>query len=127
MVQFKTDRIKDEYSQLHESNNRLWQLIYTLSQFTELEFNKDVVLTCIYRTEEENNALYAETPPEKRPPTSPHCSWKAVDLRSTIYTDTEITRMLEFLNCFRYQGGQRKVAIYHLINGNTWHMHIQYS
>lgn len=124
-ITFKTDRIKEEWRELDRRNPKLTGVLNCLSNFVTLEFQKDVVITCIFRSEAENEALYAETPPDKRPPTSPHMTWHAADLRSSIYTEQEINKMLQFLNSFSYAGGQRKVALYHIIAGNSFHLHVQ--
>ena len=125
MIEFKSDRIQQEYKQLLVQNQRLYRLIECLSQFTSLEFNKPLFITSILRTEAEHKELYKDTP--NAPTTSPHLFWRGVDLRSTIYTDTEIQRMLKFLNCFLYQGGAKPTAIYHSIAGNAIHFHVQYA
>jgi hypothetical protein len=127
VILFKTDRQKSDFEQLKSKNPRIVRLATALSEFCELELKKDITVTDVFRTQEEFEALYSQTPPEKRPPTSPHMRWEALDLRSSVFTDREIERMLAFLNCFSYQGGQRKVALYHTIAGNVAHFHIQYA
>lgn len=121
-MQFKTDRIRDEYEELKTRNPKLRSTLECADLYTRTEFNKEIVLTCIYRSPDENKALYAPNP---EPATQPHTKWDAADLRSTIFTQGEINKLLTFLNCFSYVGGQRKVATYHLIAGNTWHLHCQ--
>lgn len=123
MIDFKTDRVKNEYAELLKKNQRLYRIIECLAQFTTLEFGKGIVITSIFRTPEEHAELYKQT--TNPPATSPHMTWNAVDLRSSIYTDIEIQRMLKFLNCFLYKGGAKPTAIYHVILGNTYHFHIQ--
>lgn len=125
-IQFKTSRIEFEWGFLQLNNYKLYRLVKNLSEFVDLEFNKPILLTEVHRTQEEFDSLYSATPLEKRPKTSPHLRWGAVDLRSSIYTPREIERMLIYLNQFTYYGGQRKVALYHVINGNAYHFHIQY-
>jgi hypothetical protein len=95
-----------------------------LDNFTRLEFKKEVTITSILRTQEEHDALYAAVPAESKPPRSPHLYWSAVDIRSKDFTDAEIKRMLDFLNCFKNNNG-RPVAIYHAIPNNALHFHIQ--
>jgi hypothetical protein len=125
-LKFKTTRIETEFKQLEaEKNKALAALVYSLATFVSLELNKDVVLTEVLRTQEEFDKLYAATPVAKRPKTSPHLFWRAVDIRSSIYTPDEIKRILAFLNAFRYIEG-RPVALYHAIAGNVAHFHIQY-
>ena len=123
-MQFKTPQIKLEYETLVAKNYALWTLLNLTEAFSVFELNKSIMITHIFRTPEEQKALYSQTP--NPPATSPHERWEAADLRSSIYTEREITRLLTFLNTFTYQGGQRKVAIYHAVAGNVNHFHIQY-
>ncbi len=118
MIQFKSPRIADEFLDLGRQNSRLKQLLTTLELFVELEINKDVYLTCILRTAKENAAVGGID-------ASPHLRWEAVDLRSSIYSQDEIDRMLAFLNQFTYRNGKR-VGVFHLIAGGAPHLHIQY-
>lgn len=126
MIQFKNDRIKAEWSQLESNNLSLFNLVKALSLLVKNNFDKDVVITSIYRSAEEQAELYKDVPEGKKVLNSPHMRWEAVDLRSNIYTETEIKKMLTFLNLFLYQGGQRNVAIYHTIAGNVAHFHLQF-
>jgi hypothetical protein len=125
-MRFKTPRQQSDFNELPVHNVKLKRVLEILDQFCSMEFGKDICLTDVYRTKAEFDALYAATPADKRPKTSPHCYWRAADIRSTDFTDAQIKKMLTFLNCFTYTSGQGKpVAIYHVINGNTFHTHIQ--
>lgn len=125
-MQFKSERISKEYNNLTYENPKLFYLLFYLDQFCWLEFEKRITLTHIFRTVEEHNELYKETPESKRPATSPHMYWKACDIRSSTFSGPEITRMLKFLNTWSYKSGQGKaVAIYHAIAGNVNHFHVQ--
>lgn len=125
MIEFKTKRIEDEFRELPTKNLRLFELLHVIERYCHLEFNKPIVLTEILRTMEEQKALYAQTP---NPPTdSPHMHWRAFDLRSTVYTDAEIQRLLKFINNFQYQKGAKPTALYHKIAGNAYHFHVQYA
>lgn len=123
---YKITRIAEEYDKLLTVNPKLHKLIDILDCFAQMELGKELTVTCIFRTKEENDALYAATPPSQRPPTSPHCFFHAVDLRSSDFTDLQINRIVAFANQFTYEGGARKVALYHEISGNVKHLHIQY-
>lgn len=126
-MRFKTDRINKEfYNDLPTKNKKLYTVLMLLDNFTQLEFGKDICLTDIFRTKEEFDSLYSQTPPDKRPVTSPHMFWNAADIRSTDFNEPQIKRMLTFLNCFTYASGQGKpVSLYHCIAGNVFHFHIQ--
>lgn len=121
-MQFKTPRIEAEYATLAMRNFRLYNLLERASTFVEEAFGKPLILTCIYRSEEENKALYA---PKPQPEWRPHTKWEGVDLRSSIYTEAEIEKLLNHLNMNTVYGGRRKCAVYHKISGNAYHLHIQ--
>ena len=121
-IQFKTPRIEQEYNQLPLQNKKLYRIINLAAEYMDLEFGKPVMLTEVYRTPEENAALYKES---VQPVWRPHTMWMGVDIRSSIYTDFEIQKLLEYLNLFTVFKGQRKTASYHKITGNALHFHVQ--
>lgn len=125
MIDFKTDRVKSEYAELLKQNQRLYRLVECIAQFTDLEFKKPVFITSILRTEAEHKGLYKDVP--NPPPMSPHCYWRGVDLRSSIYTENEIQRIVKFANCFLFHGGAKVTALYHTLPNNALHLHIQYA
>jgi len=125
-MKFKTSRETQEYGLLMEKNSRLLLLCDSLANFTYLEMGKIPTITSIFRSQEEQDALYKDVPVEKRPKRSPHQDWKAVDLRSSDFTEQEIKRIVGFCNQFKYQNGTRVTALYHTIAGNVNHLHIQY-
>lgn len=112
-------------TELFTRNKALYHLIEAAAIYTSYEFNKPVILTSVFRTEQEQAKLYEHLPIDQRPH-SPHQDWKAVDIRSWVYSDDEIQRLLKFFNTFTLIEGQRKVALYHEIPGNVKHFHIQY-
>ena len=124
-IEYKTRRIEHEFEELSDKNRGLHDVVVAASTFTGYEFGKPIVLTQIFRTQEEQDSLYKHIPESQRKK-SPHQFWQAVDLRSWIYSEAEIERLLKFLNCFTTAGGQRKVAIYHEIPGNVKHFHVQF-
>jgi hypothetical protein len=123
-VKYKTIKEELEYVQLWEENERLAYVAQMLDTFSRLEFKKEITITHIFRTPEEHAALYAQTPADERPATSPHMSWEAIDIRSSDFAPDQITRMVRFLNCLTYRAG-KPTAIYHQVAGNAFHFHIQ--
>jgi len=119
MIKFKDPSIEKEWYQLPVQNKRLYKLILALEQFLDLEIKKDLVITEIYRDAATNTA-------QGGIPNSPHLSWQAVDLRSSIYTNAEIERIKSFLNQFTFRNG-KQVCVYHAVTGGAFHMHIQYA
>jgi hypothetical protein len=119
---FKTDRISKEWEELKTLNPRLRNILGQLTDYVDHEFKKQVVITCIYRSPEENAELYKDSVEPAWRPHTLHCG---ADLRSSIYTPAEITKMLSFLNHFTVWKGQRKCAAFHAITGNVLHFHVQ--
>jgi hypothetical protein len=123
MITFKTARIELEFAQLKSKNETLHGIITLSADFARMEIKKDVVITSIYRSPEENKELYKDA--GGPPAWQPHTVWRGVDLRSTIYTDAELQKLLAFFNLFTVFGGQRKCASVHKIAGNQLHFHVQ--
>lgn len=123
-MRFKTERIKQEWLQLNTKNPKLAFLVSSLSAYCEQMFKKDVMLTEVFRTEEEQKALYSKS--SQPPKNSPHMSWCAVDIRSFDFTKEQIDKILDFCNKST-DNWFKKTAIYHEIPGNVYHLHLQYS
>lgn len=80
-------KFKDERRLGNELQNvvdfRVKALLEDLAWFVRNTMQKDVVITCLIRTAEENKAVNGV-------PNSAHLSGRAADIRSTIYTEEEI-------------------------------------
>lgn len=117
MITFKDKSVEAEFNQLPVHNKRMRDLLTALEVFVRLELKKEVMLTEVYRDPTTNAA-------QGGIPNSPHMVWNAVDLRSWIYTEEEIQKILNFLNCFTYRS-PKKTAVYHAVPGGAFHFHIQ--
>jgi hypothetical protein len=123
MLTFKTPREREEYAQLPQKCPKLFALVVDLAHYVEEMLKKDVVLTSVYRTPDEEAELYKES--EHKVIHSAHFTWNAVDLRSSIYTPDEIQGITNYLNS-RYKNiDGRPMVIYHRLTGNAFHFHIQ--
>lgn len=125
-MRFKTERLEKEWSILKTKNPKLADLVSSLDRTCIEFFNKDVCITSILRTQKEQDDLYKNVPIDKRPASSPHLYWNACDLRSSDFTHEEIESMLKFLNNCGHDNKYSKTAIYHSIEGNVPHFHIQF-
>lgn len=105
-------------------NRGLQYVVQRLENYARAVFKKEITLTCVYRTKEENDELYKQyaTPPKA----SPHMFWCAVDIRSSDFTESEIKELLDYLNDTYLFNMYKTTAIYHSILGNARHFHIQY-
>lgn len=81
------------------------------------------VITSIARTYEENMKDGAES--------DSHVTLRAFDVRSTCYTQKEIDDLVSYLNkeFAQYAAvnkqGNRRLAVYHAVEGGQFHFHIQ--
>lgn len=122
-IEFKTDRIRTEYSQLGQKNKGLLDMLLDVASFCKEHYGKDIVITSIYRTPEENAALYIATPPDKRPTHAPHTTWQAFDLRSYTFEPEEIDAILAYTHQRYKNTDQRTSAFCHCIIGGAYHFH----
>lgn len=101
-----SDRLRKELKDLKKENKPLYDLLEDVAGFVKREFDKGLVVTMIYRTEEEQFNIYAGTKRngvlfEDDPWVSPHQFYHAVDLRSSVFTKEEIIKIEDYIN-FNY-------------------------
>lgn len=123
MLDFKTPKVAAQFNLLPIHNRRLRKVLDMLALYCELEFRKDVVVTEILRTEEENRAVGGI-------PNSPHCVWNAADIRSSTFEPDEVAKIEKFLNCVTYRNNGKKTFVYHEVKkpdgtSGGLHLHIQ--
>lgn len=125
-MQFKEPRVATEYQELPNKNPKLLTLLNDIEKYSLDAFNKEPMVTRIFCTKEEEDALYVDNM-AARPKVSPHEVWEAADLRSIIYTDDQINKLVNYVNSrYKYHTGLHPVALYHKISGNAFHFHFQY-
>ena len=100
----ESQRLKDEYDELFRRNNELYRMLLDVADWVWYMFKKDLVVTMIRRTQEEQDRIYKgkrnskgvlyETKPWK----SPHQFWHAADLRSRVFTKDEIKQIEDYIN-----------------------------
>lgn len=117
---FKTSRELSDWRDLYSRNSRLATLLYLLDNFSLLELgNKQITLTSIHRTDEENKAANAAT--------DIHVMWRAADVSIKEFSSEERVRLVAFCNQFKYPGTPgHQVALIHSVLGGAEHLHIQY-
>lgn len=123
-MKFKEFHMQTEFDTLRQRNPKLSKMVEIADQYAITEFNKELVITEVYRSEDEYKKLYA-LDLSKMPVHRPHSRYEAVDLRSSVFTDQEIQKLLALFHVFTVYGGNKPAAIYHQIAGGVMHFHIQ--
>jgi uncharacterized protein YcbK (DUF882 family) len=121
-LKFKTNVERDQYAELGTKNPKLVDLLIDLTDFVSSTFKKDVVLTSVYRSPEQQADLYKNS--ERKVVNSAHSTYEAVDLRSFIYTQNEIEAICSYLNAKYKNANKKPVALYHSIAGGAPHFHV---
>jgi len=125
ILKFKTDRIAKEWES-EKIPQKLRDTVILGAFYSFTYFKKPLVLTGIYRTPQEQYDIYKDNPAFIESPwKSNHQVWRAIDLRSRIYTPDEIRRLMEVFNSIPYRDGKKKTAVYHKVGDNSFHFHIQ--
>lgn len=123
MIKFKTDRIKGEFDQLTYQHHELDTLVINLSLWVSNMYHKDIIITHLFRTQEEQHLLYKDIP--NPPAFSPHQFWNAIDLRSFDFDQDELDAICTYLNSHYSNLNGKIVAFVHAIPGGAMHFHIQ--
>lgn len=125
-------KLKKELLQLKIENKDLLKLILNLYHWVDINLKKDVIITMIYRTKEQQDIIYKNTKRgdreyNKNPWKSPHQFWTAIDIRSKIYTKEEQKKIVNYLNNkYNNTNYYKWTSKVHEINNFGMHFHIQY-
>jgi DNA polymerase II small subunit/DNA polymerase delta subunit B len=121
-IGFKTPRIEAEFNELEIKNKRLYYIIKDTNNYTVKKYKKNITLTEVYRTQEEQNRYYKGKPKFK----SPHQRWLAVDIRTHNFTKQQVQNIVKYINN-KYNKHSRYIptAFYHDI-GLGPHIHVQF-
>ncbi|QBR02961.1 hypothetical protein [Paraburkholderia pallida] len=126
-IVFKTDRVRGEWTKLHHYNPALCKIVHELSAYLAKQ-QQNLTITCIYRSQKENNEIYRASKPKHQKVTA-HTYYTAVDIRSH-GLEAFIPEMLELLNAHNSRNANRtrsgQTAIFHEVNGHGPHFHIQF-
>lgn len=131
---FKNDsqRLMDELEALELTNEPLYNLVQDLCQYVEDKYQKDVIITMILRTQEEQDAIYkGKTSSDGRkydetPWKSPHQFGNSIDIRSHVFTKKEIYDIENYLNSKYDNTNYHKWTAKNHNVGLGDHFHIQY-
>lgn len=126
MIGWKTDRIRDEWKS-DKISSKLKKIIEAGSIFSEIEFKKDLVITDLLRTQEEQDFIYRNNEQyQNKAWQSVHQFGRGCDLRVTTFTENEIKRLTDFFNQFIYDPNRlmKYTCLVHDV-GSGIHCHIQ--
>jgi hypothetical protein len=126
MIQFKTERIENEWNG-EQITQKMVDLTNMVNLYSEIEFGKSIVITCIMRTAPEQYEIYKNNPKfQKKPWQSTHQFGRAIDIRSHIYSTDEIEKIVSFANMVTYDPKRpnKKTALAHTV-GAGFHIHFQ--
>ena len=127
-------RLNKELKTLKKKNPELYEMAIDFTAYVREEFDKDVVLTCILRSDAEQLSIYRGMKNSKgvrfedKPWKSPHQFWHALDLRSKIYTYQERKKMVKWWN----ERGSKDDNYYkwtakvHKVGEGALHFHVQF-
>ena len=121
-MEFKHLRLIAEFDRVKK---RLQIIVYALDAYVKHRYKKEIMVTSIFRTQEEQDEIYGHLAGYKESPwKSVHQYWRGVDVRLSNFSKEEIKDILMFLNkSFEYTG-RYETAIKHDI-GYGSHIHIQ--
>lgn len=128
--QFKndSDRLKLEYNQLLDKNKDLFNAINDLAIFMQTKLNKSLIITMIYRTDEEQADIYKDSPKfQAKPFKSPHQFWQAWDTHSLDLSTQQISTIVNYMNeKYNSSNYYTVTCMYHEVDGHGFHLHTQF-
>lgn len=122
-----SQRLIEEIWELKKMNRPLLNVLFDIRDYCRDNFGKDVVITMIYRTDDEQDMIYRDNERyQKKKFKSPHQFYTAFDLRSKTFTLNEIEELVNYLNQ-KYNNSNyfKFTAMCHNI-GFGDHFHVQY-
>jgi len=111
-MQFKS---KIDESKLQETHKMLQEILNFVDKISLLMFKKEILVTSLFRPKTDDSGV--------------HALGRAADIRTVDYfTTKQITVLVFLINSMYVYDAPRlnyNVALYHRVEGNTWHIHIQ--
>ena len=132
LLEFKTDRQREEWESGQLSKKLKW-IVRVIAVASYYVFNKKVVITDIFRTQQENEKIYGWAPgSRKKRPVSVHSFWRGIDLRvignkrKSHYKKAEAKTIARIGNAFLYDTKRpnKKTAVYG-DQRHSNHIHLQ--
>lgn len=120
-------RLQDEHKTLINENIALYNVLAEIDTYVWDKYQKNVIITMIYRTQAEQDYLYRNSDKyAKKKFKSPHQFWHGVDIRSRVFTRAEIKDIVAWVNRrYNRENYYKWTAKCHDI-GSGMHFHIQF-
>lgn len=126
ILDFKTDKIQVEWED-ERLKDKIKHIAILLAFYSWHFFKKRLTITCIFRTQHEQDNIYKHNEKYKKKKwQSVHQYFRGIDLRTWELDDNEIKILLEIANTIPYDLNRpgKKTALYHDL-GTGAHLHIQ--
>lgn len=129
LIIFKTDRQRREWES-EKLDQKLKFIVEALALVSWGCFNKHLMITDIYRSQNENEIIYGWNGKGKQP-VSTHTYWRAVDIgvgtNNERYTKDEAQILYEIACCIPYKKGSNLKSAVYGIKRHWNHIHLQVS
>ncbi len=135
---FKEARYADEYYGIEQTNGTLFKVAQELVAYSIVRFNIKPVVTCVLRTQQEQDYIYRNDPsyikPDGKKKVSPHQLGHAVDFRSIdpitekpIYSDIQLKELELYINQRYNEYNYYSYTVeHHAVIDGAPHIHLQY-
>jgi len=122
-MKFKTEKQHNEFFN-PLLDKRLRVITYAIDGFSRQHYSIEAWVTEVFRSPEDNTVLYTSRG-FTEVPLSTHSFWRAIDLRTFIYTEEQLDKLAAFINeSFEYTG-MKQSALVHKVGDGVKHFHIQ--
>jgi hypothetical protein len=121
-MKYRDDRSKKEFGMI---DARLQAILYFVEGYTRQNFDKEITLTHLIRTKEEQDRIYGANPRYVANPwTSVHQVNRGADIRSHSFTTDEINMIVNIVNSLFVYNNNLQTCIYHDVGAGA-HIHFQ--
>ena len=103
-----------------ELDQRLVVMLLAVAGYTERRGWPEPVVTCIFRTREEQKRIYGKD----KPPFSVHEFWRGLDLRASEWGELRCRELAHWINNVFVYGKGKEACLYHNV-GRGQHLHLQ--
>lgn len=122
MIKFKTAKLREEFYDLARTDPRIRAVASELALWCEKLFEKDLVITCVWRSEEKQLRIYGETKPSAHF-LAPQC--RAVDIRAhrNYFSSYELENIQSFIQKYFPRRDRLPAVLLHGL-GDNFHIHL---